>query len=139
MTSPSGSNTSVRNLVPSRHLWIGRCHKTSKHHLERVFSNFGIIENVSYDKRDHFAFIDFLSVEAAERAFYAMEGAVVGARKVRLAFGRVTDDEDDDDDELFFHNMGEEEASGDNDDPDYGHGGFYYGGAFSTRETQFRF
>ena len=107
------------------------------------FSNFGIVENVSYDRRDHFAFVDFLSVDAAERAFHAMQGAVVGARKVRLAFGRVSDDdEEDEEDELLFYNVDEETGDSSEDegeDFDMGERRFYYGGAFSTRDSQLTF
>lgn len=129
----SSSKGKGQNLIPSRHLWVGRCHRTSKDHLERVFSNFGIVENVSYDKRDNFAFIDFLSVDAAERAFHAMQGAVVGARKVQLAFGRLSDNEEFE--EELFNNLGEgaedsAAAAADDDAFEIEKVGFYYGGTF---------
>ena len=77
-----------RNIVPSRHLWIGRCISTSKNHLDKVFSYFGEIETISYDQRENFAFVDFVDKASAMRAYIAMQGKVVGARKIALAFGR---------------------------------------------------
>lgn len=84
-------------MVPSRHLWVGRCHSTSKQHLERVFSNFGVIEGVSYDRTANFAFVDFEDTSSAMRAYETMQGMVVGARKVQLAFGRADEEMQDSD------------------------------------------
>ena len=86
--SSNPGNSSQRSFAPSRHLWIGRCVATSKNHLNQVFGFFGEIESISYDKRDHFAFIDFVEPASAMRAFIAMQHQTVGAKKVVLAFGR---------------------------------------------------
>ena len=89
--NPAISN---RNIVPSRHLWIGRCVSTSKNHLDKIFSNFGEIETISYDKREQFAFIDYVDAASAMRAYVAMQGRLVGAQKCVLAFGRKDSDVD---------------------------------------------
>ena len=84
-----------RNIVPSRHLWVGRCLSTSKNHLNKIFHHFGEIESISYDKREHFAFIDYVDASSAMRAYVAMQDQVVGARRVKLAFGKQDSDQED--------------------------------------------
>ena len=85
----NGSKTKNKhNIIPSRHLWIGRCIQTSKAHLYKVFHHFGEIESISYDKREHFAFIDYMDSASAMRAYKMMNAKQVGEKKVVLAFGK---------------------------------------------------
>eukprot|EP01029_Cantina_marsupialis_P012499 TRINITY_DN275_c4_g1_i2.p1 TRINITY_DN275_c4_g1~~TRINITY_DN275_c4_g1_i2.p1 ORF type:complete len:484 (-),score=149.64 TRINITY_DN275_c4_g1_i2:430-1881(-) len=88
MSNKNGKSN--RNLTPSRHLWIGNIGPSiNPQELRNLCQRYGHIEDVHIIADKNCAFVDFISMEAAENAFSSLRGCVFHDRHLEFGFGNA--------------------------------------------------
>ncbi|KAI0243735.1 hypothetical protein L0F63_001373 [Massospora cicadina] len=75
---------------PTRALWIGNISaSTSSAILQSIFSNFGTVESARVLVHKNCGFVNFASVEEAQRARTSMNGKEISGSVVRIGYAKV--------------------------------------------------
>ncbi|KAI9294583.1 ARM repeat-containing protein [Neoconidiobolus thromboides FSU 785] len=84
------TTTEVQTTNPTRALWIGNISaSTSSAILQSIFSNFGIVESARVLVHKNCGFVNFTTVEAAQKARDTMNGKEISGSVVRIGYGKA--------------------------------------------------